>query len=148
MNRQIVKRDSQRWWREATTTASALALALLVATPAIAQSGGLCGRTGDVSQLLLELQKPAAERLWRDTKLFVLRDHDDGTMWAFSIKNSTVHPAVRCRRPLPGGAASGFETGQLCAAGEAACASFAEQVEEKFAAAAAAPATPERASPR
>lgn len=146
MNRQIVKRHSQRWRRVATTTAGALAL--LVATPSMAQSGGLCGRTGDVSQLLLELQKPAAERLWRDNKLFVLRDHDDGTMWAFSIKNSTVHPAVRCRRPLPGGAGPGFQVGQLCAAGEAACASFAEQVDEKFAAAVPASAAPERAPPR
>ena len=148
MNRQIVTRHSRRRRRRATSAAVGIALALLMAAPAMAQSGGLCGRTGDVSQLLLELQKPAAERLWRDTKLFVLRDHDDGTLWAFSIKNSTVHPAVRCRRQVPGGAGPGFEVGQMCPAGEAACASFAEQVDEKFAAAAPASAAPERAPPR
>lgn len=114
--------------------------------PAVAQSasgpGSICGRAGDVSRLLLDLQKPAAERLWRDTKLFVLRDHDDGSLWAFSIKNSNVHPAVRCRRPSPGDPSSGTDTGLLCPASEAACASFAAQADGRFDAAGAAGTPP------
>lgn len=109
----------------------------LNAQPA-APTAAMCGRTGDASQLLLALQKPSAERLWRDTKLFVMRDNDDGSLWAFSIKNSTVHPAVRCRRPLTGAAAPDVDAGLLCPAGEAACASFAAQADAKFDEAAAA----------
>lgn len=101
-------------------------------TAGAAQVGPLCGRVGDVSQLLLDLQKPSVERLWRDTKIFILRDHDDGSLWAFSIKKSTVHPAVRCRRAIPGDTAPRFEVGQICPSGEAACASFAAQSDEKF----------------
>lgn len=129
------------WRRGGTLTAFAVGMALALSTAvtataalAGAQPAGLCGRTGDVSHLLLELQKPTAERLWRDAKLFIVRDRDDGALWAFSIKNSTVHPAVRCRRPVQGGVGPGFDVGQICPAGEAACASFAEQVDEKFAA--------------
>ncbi len=108
----------------------ALVLTLFAASvPAAAQPApdirSMCGRTGDVSQLLLDLQKPNAERLWRDSKLFVMRDPDDGSLWAFSIKNSTVHPAVRCRRP-------GADAGLLCPGSDAACASFATQADEKF----------------
>lgn len=115
--------------------ATAAVVGVLLCTtpqPLVAETAAICGRAGDVSAHLLALQKPAAERLWRDTKLFVMRDRDDGSLWAFSIKNSTVHPAVRCRRPLPGGAASGMEVGQICPAGDAACASFAAQADEKF----------------
>ena len=97
-----------------------------------AQDASICGRAGEVSQLLLALQKPTAERLWRDTKMFVIRDREDGSMWAFSIKNSTVHPAVRCRKAASSGAPASVDVGQICAAGEAACASFARQVDDRF----------------
>lgn len=112
-------------------------LALLAATPA-ARSGGdgtgsaTCGRMGDVASILLGLQKPATTTLWRDKILFVLRDGDDGSLWAFSIKNTTVHPAVRCRRAPPGARAADIETAQICAAGDRACASFASQADKRF----------------
>lgn len=108
----------------------------------------LCGRSGAIADLLLSLQKASVESLWRDKTLFVLRDHEDGSLWAFSIKNSTVHPAVRCRRPprtgdgrQPGPAAEtgpAPEIGQICTAGDKACASFATQADARFAAVAAA----------
>lgn len=137
MNQLVADRCWLRWSRSVAAAACVVAPTLLSGVTAAATEGPvrparLCGRAGDVSQLLLEMQKPAAERLWRDTKLFVLRDHDDGTLWAFSIRNSTVHPAVRCRRPLQGREGQSFEIGQVCAASDVACASFAQQVDEKF----------------
>ena len=87
---------------------------------------------GDVASILLGLQKPATTSLWRDKTLFVLRDGDDGSLWAFSIKNTTVHPAVRCRRAPPGARAAAIETAQICTAGDGACASFASQAERRF----------------
>lgn len=102
---------------------------LAAASPAAAAPDALCGRSGSISELLLGLQRPEVESLWRDKMLFVVRDGQDGTLWAFSIKNTTVHPAVRCRRAVAGAAR---DSGLLCASSEKSCASFAAQADERF----------------
>lgn len=88
-------------------------------------SAAVCGRGGGIPDILLGLQKPATTSLWRDKTLFVLRDGDDGTLWAFSVRSTTVHPAVRCRRGTG-------ESGLVCSAGEKACASFTRQADDRF----------------
>lgn len=96
------------------------------------QPGTICGRAADVSQLLLSMQKASVENVFRDKMMFVLRDQDDGSVWAFSIKHTTVHPAARCRREVKSGDTSRLEIEQVCGASEKACASFASQADEKF----------------
>ncbi len=103
------------------------------ATPATApQPGTICGRSADVSQLLLSMQKASVENLFRDKMMFVLRDQDDSSVWAFSIKHTTVHPAARCRRDVSSGDTPRVEIEQVCGASEKACASFASQADERF----------------
>lgn len=96
------------------------------------QPGTICGRSADVSQLLLSMQKASVENLFRDKMMFVLRDQDDSSVWAFSIKHTTVHPAARCRREVKSGDTSRVEIEQVCGASEKACASFASQADERF----------------
>ncbi|MDX2309381.1 MAG: hypothetical protein NW216_14170 [Hyphomicrobium sp.] len=94
----------------------------------------MCGRPADMVQIVIEQQKPSVVSLWRDQKLFVNRDNDDGSVWVFSLQNTTVHPAAICRRTVKD--ADGKETienGQLCTAGEKACTHFAAQVAERLA---------------
>lgn len=88
-------------------------------------SATVCGRAGGIPDILLGLQKPSTTSVWRDKTLFVLRDGDDGTLWAFSVRSTTVHPAVRCRRGTG-------ESGLVCGAGEKACASFTRQADDRF----------------
>lgn len=92
----------------------------------------MCGRTGDLPQLLIQLQKPTTENIWRDKKFFVLRDADDGSVWAFSLKNTTVHPAAYCRKTVVTGGAATVVVNQICDAGEKACASFVAQATDRF----------------
>jgi hypothetical protein len=105
---------------------------LALCVPAHAEPATVCGRSGDVAGLLLSLQTPAVEGLWRDKLMFVMRDNADGSLWAFSLKNSTVHPAVRCRRPVAPRDGVTHEAGQICGASEKACASFAAQADARF----------------
>jgi hypothetical protein len=98
-----------------------------------AKAATMCGRPGDMVQLLIEMQKPSIESVWRDKKMFVNRDNDDGSYWAFAVRDTTVHPAAICERQVKDGAAMKVESGQLCAASEKACASFATQVAERLA---------------
>lgn len=119
------------------TAAATLAFATvstLAGAPSVSAADTMCGRPADMVQIVIEMQKPSVESLWRDKKLFVNRDAGDGSVWVFSVNNTTVHPAAICRRTSKDG--TGKETvekGTLCTAGEKACASFVEQAEQRLA---------------
>lgn len=115
----------------AQTAPPPAAAATSPAVPAAAAPTTICGRPADVSQLLLAMQKPSVENVFRDKMIFVLRDTDDNSIWAFSIKHTTVHPAARCQRTTAGSAPK-LEVEQICGASEKACASFASQADARF----------------
>lgn len=101
--------------------------------PALAETATICGRPADLVSLLIDMQKPTVEGLWRDKKMFVNRDTADGSVWVFSLAHTSVHPAAFCRRTVGDGAGAREETGQICTASEKACASFVAQANERLA---------------
>lgn len=108
-------------------------LALLLAgavltSPAVAADGTLCGRPkASITDVLLDMQKPGAEAVYRDSRHFMFRDTTDSTVWVFTIKSTTAHPAMACSRMVTENGANRIETGLECQAGEVACRSFMDQ---------------------
>lgn len=99
---------------------------------AAAEDALLCGRKADMVDIIIDMQGPTVESVWRDGKLFVNRDTADGSLWAFSLPNTTVHPSAVCRRTVGEGATARVEIGILCPAGEKACSSFQAQVLQRM----------------
>lgn len=97
-----------------------------------AKDEGLCGRKADMVEVMIEMQKPTVQSVWRDHKLFVNKDSSDGSLWAISMNNTTVHPSVVCRRRTGAGDTSKLEIGFLCSANEKACNSFKLQALERM----------------
>ncbi len=93
----------------------------------------MCGRPGDMVQLVIDMQMPSVESVWRDKKMFVNRDTGDGSLWAFSVKNTNAHPSAICERQVKDGDTIKTETGVLCTANEKVCKSFSAQVNERLA---------------
>lgn len=91
----------------------------------------MCGRSGSIVDLLISMQKPSVEAVWRDRVLFIYHDKDDDSIWGFSIENSSAHPAAMCQRRVKDGDGTKIETGQICTASEKVCKSFVSQVTER-----------------
>lgn len=92
----------------------------------------LCGRKANMVDIVLEMQKPTVQSVWRDHKLFINKDTIDGSLWAISMPNTTVHPSAVCRRRLGTGETSKMEIGFLCSTNEKACNSFKLQALQKM----------------
>jgi hypothetical protein len=113
----------------------------LVAGSVMAMSGpvsaeappGMCGRPSDMVKLIIEMQATSTESLWRDKKMFVSRVSEDGSLWAFSLKNTNAHPSAICERQVKDGDTMKTETGFMCPANEKVCKSFAAQANERLA---------------
>lgn len=97
-----------------------------------AKAADMCGRKGNMVDIVLEMQKPSVQTVWRDHKLFINKDISDGSLWAFSMPNTTVHPSAVCRRAIKEGHTSNAEVGILCSLNEKACNSFKVQALEKM----------------
>lgn len=110
---------------------TASALAETAAAPGT-DAGTICGRKADMVQIIIDMQGDKVVSAWRDGKIFVNRDTTDGSLWGFSLPNTTVHPAAFCRRKAGEGDAAKVETGLICTAGEKACTSFAEQISNRM----------------
>ncbi len=110
---------------------AASALAETAAT-AGTEAATMCGRKADMVDIMIDMQRDSVESVWRDGKIFVSRDATDGSLWGFSLPHTTVHPAAFCRRTVGEGDAAKVETGLICAAGEKACTSFAEQIGKRM----------------
>ncbi|MFM7084476.1 MAG: hypothetical protein ACKOW3_05675, partial [Hyphomicrobium sp.] len=81
---------------------------------------------------VLEMQKPSVQSVWRDHKLFINKDTTDGSLWAISMPNTTVHPSAVCRRRVGTGETAKVEVGFLCSKSEKACNSFKLQALERM----------------
>lgn len=97
-----------------------------------AKGAEMCGRKGDMVEIVLDMQKPTVISIWRDQKLFINKDEKDGSLWAFSMPNTTVHPSAVCRREIKTAENSKIEVGFLCNANEKACNSFKQQALQRM----------------
>lgn len=92
-----------------------------------AADGDLCGRPrAPISDLLIGMQKPAVEAVWRDKLMFMFHDTADSTYWVFTMRNTSAHPSVVCSRIVQDGGESRVESGHVCEANEQVCKSFME----------------------
>lgn len=87
----------------------------------------MCGRPADLVQIMVDMQGDGFEGVWRETRIFINKDTEDGTLWAFSMPHTTVHPAAMCRRVITDGAEARVETGIICMAAESACRDFTQR---------------------
>jgi hypothetical protein len=98
-----------------------------------AEAPSMCGRRGTIVDHLISMQKPSVTGVWRDKTMFIYRDSEDNSVWAFSIENTNAHPAAMCQREVKDGDGVKVETGQICAASEKVCASFRQQMTDNLA---------------
>lgn len=101
----------------------------LVCSASVASAGeaSLCGRpAASIGDLLIQMQQPTVEALFRDTRMFVFHDPADSSMWVFSVKNTSAHPAVMCSRQVETAGEKKLETGVDCKANEKVCQSFSD----------------------
>ncbi len=121
-----------RWHVAPLLSVGALVLSAAASADEKTAAQTICGRPADMVQIVISMLEPSVESVWRGGKIHVKRDTSDGSLWGFSLPNTTVHPAVFCRRPVSRDGREAIETGMVCAADEKACASFAEQVTDRF----------------